>query len=65
DPGRHRGFRCPGGLVIPLLSVFFCILLMMGLPVLTWIRFVVWLAIGLMIYYFYSRHRSEFSPRAK
>ncbi len=63
DPGRHRGFRCPGGPIIPVLSVVSCVLLMAGLPVLTWIRFFVWLAIGLLIYYFYSRHRSEFAPR--
>ncbi len=65
DPDRPRAFRCPGGPIFPLLSVCFCILLMMGLPMLTWIRFFVWLAIGLAIYYFYSRHRSEFSPRAQ
>ena len=61
DPSRPRGFRCPGGSVLPILSVIFCVLLMAGLPVLTWIRFFGWLAIGLLIYYFYSRHRSEFS----
>jgi APA family basic amino acid/polyamine antiporter len=38
--------------------------LMMGLEVITWIRFFAWLATGLVIYYFYSRHRSEFAkPR--
>ena len=31
------------------------------LTVITWIRFVVWLAIGLLIYFFYSRHNSEFA----
>ncbi len=61
QPQRPRGFRCPGGPVLPLLSVFFCVLLMSGLPVLTWVRFFLWLAIGLVIYFFYSRHRSEFS----
>ncbi len=65
DPKRHRGFRCPGGPVIPALSVVFCVLLMAGLPVLTWIRFFVWLAIGLLIYFFYSRHRSEFASRPR
>src|SRR5262249_40573301 len=35
DPGRHRGFRAPGGIAAPVLSVFFCGLLMMGLPILT------------------------------
>ena len=61
DPQRHRSFRCPGGLAIPICSILFCVLLMAGLPILTWIRFVLWLAIGLLIYYFYSRHRSEFA----
>jgi APA family basic amino acid/polyamine antiporter len=61
DPHRRRGFRVPGGPVIPVLSVIFCILLMSGLPIITWMRFFVWLGIGLLIYGFYSRHRSEFA----
>jgi APA family basic amino acid/polyamine antiporter len=36
---------------------------MSGLPILTWLRFFAWLAIGLMIYIFYSRHRSEFARK--
>jgi APA family basic amino acid/polyamine antiporter len=64
DPGRHRGFRCPGGPLFPVLSICFCVLLMAGLPIITWLRFFMWLAIGMVIYFFYSRHRSEFSPRS-
>jgi APA family basic amino acid/polyamine antiporter len=60
DPTRHRGFRVPFGPVIPVLSVFFCVLLMAGLPAITWLRFFVWLIIGLVVYFFYSRKRSEF-----
>nr|WP_089837470.1 amino acid permease [Granulicella pectinivorans] len=60
DPARHRGFRVPFGPVIPVLSTLFCILLMAGLPAITWIRFFVWLVIGLFVYFFYSRKRSEF-----
>jgi APA family basic amino acid/polyamine antiporter len=60
DPHRHRGFRVPFGPIIPILSVFFCILLMAGLPAKTWLRFFIWLAIGLVIYITYSRKRSEF-----
>ena len=63
DPGRRRGFRVPGGPIIPVLSVLLCVLLMAGLPIITWSRFVIWLLIGLVIYFSYSRHRSEFSPR--
>jgi len=60
QPERRRGFRVPGGPVFPVLSVIFCILLMAGLPVRTWERFFIWLIIGLFVYYFYSRKRSEF-----
>jgi APA family basic amino acid/polyamine antiporter len=60
DPSRHRGFRVPFGPVIPVMSVMFCILLMMGLPIITWMRFFIWLALGLIIYFGYSRYRSEF-----
>jgi APA family basic amino acid/polyamine antiporter len=62
EPERRRGFRVPGGPVIPVLSVIFCVLLMSGLPMITWLRFFIWLAIGLVIYFLYSRHRSEFAP---
>jgi APA family basic amino acid/polyamine antiporter len=63
DPGRHRGFRAPLGIAAPILSVLFCGLLMSGLPILTWLRFFAWLAIGLTIYFMYSRHRSEFAKK--
>ena len=63
EPGRRRGFRVPFGPLIPVLSVVFCIVLMTGLPFRTWERFFVWLIIGLFVYFFYSRKRSEFAPR--
>src|ERR1039457_3196218 len=64
EPERYRGFRTPLGPLFPVLSIVFCIVLMMGLEVITWIRFFSWLAIGLVIYFFYSRHRSGFAkPR--
>jgi APA family basic amino acid/polyamine antiporter len=66
EPERHRGFRVPFGPAIPLLSVIFCLLLMAGLPAKTWVRFFVWLVIGLFVYVFYSRKRSEFYvPKAQ
>jgi basic amino acid/polyamine antiporter, APA family len=61
EPDRHRGFRTPLGPVFPVLSVVFCIILMMGLEVLTWMAFFAWLLAGLAIYFLYSRHRSEFA----
>jgi APA family basic amino acid/polyamine antiporter len=62
QPERRRGFRAPGGLTAPVLSVLFCLLLMAGLPILTWLRFFAWLIIGLCVYSLYSRHHSEFCP---
>ncbi len=62
EPERHRSFRAPFGPVFPVLSIIFCIVLMMGLEVLTWMAFFIWLFAGLLIYFFYSRHRSEFAP---
>jgi APA family basic amino acid/polyamine antiporter len=61
EPNRHRGFRVPLGPLFPVLSIVFCILLMMGLEIMTWMAFFAWLAAGLLIYFLYSRHRSEFA----
>ncbi|MGH9397412.1 MAG: amino acid permease [Terriglobia bacterium] len=60
QPDRRRGFRVPWVPVLPIVSILFCLLLMVSLPVETWLRFVIWLAIGLVIYFTYSRHRTEF-----
>jgi APA family basic amino acid/polyamine antiporter len=62
EPERLRGFRAPLGPLFPVLSIIFCIVLMMGLEVMTWAAFFLWLVTGLLIYFFYSRHRSEFAP---
>lgn len=61
DPARRRGFRVPGGPVVPVLSTLCCLLLMAGLPAITWVRFFVWLTAGLFVYFLYSRKRSEFA----
>jgi APA family basic amino acid/polyamine antiporter len=61
QPDRPRSFRVPFVPWFPLISVVLCGGLMTGLTVITWIRFFVWLGLGLLIYFFYSRHRSEFA----
>jgi APA family basic amino acid/polyamine antiporter len=66
EPNRHRAFRAPGGPLAPILTILTCLLLMAGLPIMNWIRFFVWLAIGLVIYFLYSRKRSTLNlPPAK
>jgi basic amino acid/polyamine antiporter, APA family len=58
EPNRPRAFRAPGGPLAPIVTILTCLLLMAGLPITNWIRFFVWLAIGLVIYYNYGRKRS-------
>ena len=64
QPERPRIFRVPFVPWFPLISIVLCGGLMTGLTVITWLRFVVWLALGLLVYIFYSRHRSEFARRS-
>jgi APA family basic amino acid/polyamine antiporter len=64
-PEAERPFRCPWVPVIPLLGIASCLLLMFSLPAANWWRLCVWLAIGLIIYFTYSRHHSELRKRRR
>jgi basic amino acid/polyamine antiporter, APA family len=57
QPDRPRSFRVPWVPFLPMLSILCCLVLMLSLPLETWIRFVVWLMIGLAIYFSYGRRR--------
>jgi APA family basic amino acid/polyamine antiporter len=57
QPERVRTFRVPLVPITPILSILCCLVLMMGLPLLTWIRFFVWLILGMLVYFGYSRSR--------
>ncbi|MFL5660955.1 MAG: amino acid permease [Ktedonobacteraceae bacterium] len=59
QPNLHRGYRVPFVPVIPILSMLGSLLLIVSLPVVTMIRFIVWLAIGLIIYFLYSQRKSH------
>lgn len=57
NPDLPRAFRVPGVPYVPVLAAAFCIFLMLQLPALTWYRFIIWLVIGLLIYFLYGiRH---------
>lgn len=58
-PEMERPFRVPGAPVVPIIGVLFCLLLLVSLPWETWVRFVVWLVIGLVIYFTYGRRHSR------
>jgi APA family basic amino acid/polyamine antiporter len=59
DARASRPFRVPGVPVVPVLGILFCLLLMAGLPLVTWMRLVVWLVIGMVIYLSYGRNHSK------
>jgi APA family basic amino acid/polyamine antiporter len=59
QPGLERGFRVPGVPYVPIVGSLLCIYLMTRLEGLTWVRFGVWLVIGLVLYAFYGRKNSR------
>jgi len=58
-PERKRPFRVPLVPTFPIIGALLCLVLMLSLPVLTWIRFFVWLAVGLLIYFGYGVRNSR------
>ena len=64
-PEAHRPFRVPGGALFPVLGILSCLWLMLNLPVITWVRFLVWLDIGVFIYWFYGRVHSPLADAAE
>jgi len=64
DPDRPRPFRVPLGFLCPALGIAFCLYLMTALDKITWLRFGVWLAVGLMIYFLYGSKRSRLKAAA-
>ncbi len=55
NPGAERPFRCPFVPVVPILGIGCCLMLMLSLPAANWWRLIGWLAIGMVIYFAYSR----------
>ncbi len=58
QPILTRPFRLPWSPLIPLLGVIFCVYLMANLAIVTWIGFILWTTLGLIIYFTYSNKRS-------
>ncbi len=64
-PDARRPFKVPGGHIIPVLGVLSCTYLMIALTVMTWVRFLVWLDLGMIIYWFYGRTHSQLVNHAE
>ena len=58
-PDMDRGFRVPLVPVVPIIGCLLCIYLMTQLPGVTWMRFGIWMALGLAIYFVYGRRHSR------
>ncbi|MFD3544904.1 amino acid permease [Streptomyces sp. NPDC058655] len=58
-PDLHRAFRTPWVPVVPILSIAASLWLMLNLPAETWIRFGIWMAIGIVVYFLYGRRNSR------
>ena len=64
-PDAERSFKVPFGPVLPILGILSCAYLMLSLPILTWVRFLVWLNIGMVIYWVYGRTHSPLVDQAE
>ncbi|MSR75948.1 MAG: amino acid permease [Planctomycetes bacterium] len=64
DPHRHRPFKVPGYPITPLISALACLGLIFGLEASNWLRFAVWLALGVLVYFCYGiRHSRLAKPQ--
>ncbi len=64
EPDRHRPFRVWGAPWTPIISIVSCGYLMFQLPRVTWVRFGIWLAAGLVIYFLYGIRHSKLRKKA-
>lgn len=65
EPNLKRAFKTPLVPFVPILGIISCFYLAWGLPAQTWWRFVVWLLIGLVIYFAYGIRKSKLNGRGK
>ncbi|GAB3662164.1 amino acid permease [Nocardioides korecus] len=61
-PRMERPFKMPQVPLLPIISAVACVALMANLAVETWLRFLVWLIVGLIIYFAYGRSHSRLAP---
>jgi APA family basic amino acid/polyamine antiporter len=64
-PEARRPFKVPFGYLFPVAGVVSCLYLMLSLSAVTWVRFLVWLDLGMMIYWFYGRTHSPLADPAE
>jgi APA family basic amino acid/polyamine antiporter len=62
QPDLPRPFRTPLVPLVPILGILICGYMMWGLPTDTWLRLIIWMALGMAIYFLYGRHHSKLAP---
>ena len=61
-PEMNRPFKVPGGKIIPFLSVFICLILLINISLSAWIAYFIWILLGIIIYFVYARtHANSFN----
>ncbi|GAA1102308.1 amino acid permease [Tsukamurella strandjordii] len=64
-PDLQRGFRAPFVPLVPILSVIACGWLMFNLSLETWVRFLIWMVLGVLVYFIYSKNHSVLGRRER
>lgn len=64
-PDAPRGFKTPWVPFVPIMGILVCLAMMVSLPGDTWLRLIIWMAIGLVIYYAYGRKHSKVRAAGK
>lgn len=65
EPGLERPFKTPFVPVVPILGVVICVTMMAGLPIESWERLAIWMGLGVIIYFAYSRKHSHARIKAQ
>ena len=65
NPNAERGFRVPFVPLFPIIGVFICLVLMAGLPIESWERLAIWMVLGVVIYFLYSKKNSKLNNPEK
>lgn len=58
-PDVERKFKCPWVPVLPIIAIAFCLYITFSIPLVTWFRFIIWMAIGISVYFLYGAKHSR------
>lgn len=62
-PDAERKFRCPLVPLLPILAIAFCLYITLSIPLVTWIRFAIWMAVGMLVYFVYGVKHSRLNNK--